>query len=66
MSNESTPSSDELTAEAAEALQPPREKYEVVNPLFKRGRLWKKGTRIDLDADTASRFLETGDIKEIK
>lgn len=66
MANEKSTSTDDVTSDVTEAAQPDREKYEVVSPLFKRGRLWKKGSHIELDADTASRFIETGDIKEIK
>jgi len=46
--------------------EPVRQTYEVVNPLFKRGKLHKARTKIDLDPATAAAFLETGDIKEIK
>lgn len=46
-------------------IAPYRETYEVVNELFKRGETHAPGTHIDLDPDTAARFLETGDIKEI-
>lgn len=43
-----------------------RKTYEVVKPLFKRGELHEPGHPIELDVDTANRFLETGDIKEMK
>jgi hypothetical protein len=47
------------------APEPQRETYRVVNPLFKRGKLYKRKSKIELDPDTAARFIETGDIEEI-
>lgn len=44
---------------------PPPKGYRVVNELFKRGRAWAPGEVITLDAATASRFIEAGDIEEI-
>jgi hypothetical protein len=42
--------------------------YEVTAPqgLFKRGKAWKKGSKIQLDIQTAERFIANGEIKEIK
>jgi hypothetical protein len=41
------------------------EEYEVVVPIFKRGRLWETGERIDLHPDTAARFIARGELKEV-
>lgn len=43
---------------------PAPQTYEVVRPIFKRGREWRPGDVLDLDPTTAVRFLEAGDIKE--
>ena len=43
--------------------QPERKEYEVVNPLFKNGKEYKKGDTIELDELTASNFKKTGDIQ---
>jgi len=44
---------------------PPRQDYEVITDsgIFKNGKLHDKGTLISLDADTAARFKELGEIK---
>lgn len=38
--------------------------YEVVTPLFKNGKLYKKGDIISLEEKTAERFIEAGNIKK--
>lgn len=39
--------------------------YEVVKPLFKRGRTWEPGEHIKLEREAAQRFLDQGEIKEL-
>lgn len=43
--------------------QPERKKYTVVNPLFKHGKQYRRGAKIELDEVTANNFKNTGDIK---
>ena len=47
-------------------IEVPKQKYLVVNEIFKRGKTFKKNSKIELDEKTAEAFLATGDIKEIK
>lgn len=44
--------------------EPPRKSYEVVTSLFKNGRAYKNGSKIELDEKTAKNFKRTGDIKD--
>lgn len=39
--------------------------YEVLKPLFKRGRTWEPGEVIQLERSAALRFLDQGEIKEM-
>lgn len=32
--------------------------------IFKRGKLYEKGAKIELDTDTANRFIELGEIEK--
>lgn len=49
---------------AAPAIAVERWEYEVINPLFKRGKEFRKGSIIELDEVTAKAFIEAGDIKK--
>jgi hypothetical protein len=56
---------DAETADATgEGFAVVRKPYKVVNPLFKNGKNYKKGSVIELDDKTAENFLAAGDIKE--
>lgn len=45
-----------------------RKQYEVVSEsgLFKNGKTYKTGQKVELDANTAARFIEAGEVKEAK
>jgi len=44
------------------------QKYEVIaeNGIFKRGKLWKKGAKIELDKLTGQRFVDNKELKKVK
>lgn len=43
--------------------QPKRKEYTVVKSLFKNGKLYKKGTKVELDEQTAKNFKRLGEIE---
>lgn len=61
---------DDDVATTADSTAPeieiPRFEYEVLAPIFKRGRLYEIGDTIELDEDTARGFIELNEIKEKK
>lgn len=59
---EGTDTQDETVR--ATTVEEPWRNYLVVNPIFKRGRLWEAGDVIALEPSTAAGFLAAGDIKE--
>jgi hypothetical protein len=40
----------------------PKAWFRVVRPMFKRGRAWQPGERIQLDPDTGERAADRGDV----
>ncbi len=45
-----------------------RKQYEVTaeGGLFKNGKQYKTGQKVELDSNTATRFIEAGEVKEAK
>ena len=54
--------------QAPQAPAPELKKYEVVaeDGIFKNGKTYKKGQKVELNPNTAASFIEAGDVKEAK
>ena len=57
----------EITKET-DASDPTRRTYRVVSEagLFKNGEHYKKGSRVELNVNSAKAFLEIGDVEEVE
>lgn len=55
------------SADRVEGVSPVcRQWYEVIRPLFKRGRLWREGEKIELEQGTAGPFVALGDLRALR
>jgi hypothetical protein len=67
MPKEKMKMSDKLKTEVKpESGQPQKVECIVVTDLFKNGKTYKKGEKISLEANTARRFKEAGNVKFVK
>jgi hypothetical protein len=69
MSNsDQNPEQDEIVIRLKRnAERPPRAQYRVVakNGILKNGTLYKAGTEVSLDADTADNFISLGEVENV-
>ena len=64
MFEDETKAKDELEITLTTGVgQSERKKYKVINQLFKNGKVYKKGSLIELDELTAANFIKSGDIE---
>lgn len=59
---------EQADAVGTNGLAPERKVYRVTaeGGMFKRGKQYKTGEKVELDEKTATRALEAGDVEEVK